>query len=179
ILTTKEPIATAKTSALIAVGDPTVADFVVINPRQIRVVGQRIGVTDLSVTTSDNRTYNFDVRVVADLDVLRGQLHQIFPDASLKLAQLRDHIVVEGQARDTAQVARILETIRAYLASVQAGQLRRLAGLGGRAPAVGVVPAGKPPAGEAVPPEGAPAAGPGGFPVVPPGAAPVGPGFLQ
>src|SRR5262249_44672983 len=129
ILTTKEALGVAgKPPALIAVGDPSVIDFRAVGPRQIRVVGMRVGVTDLSITTGDGRTYSFEVRVVADLHVLRGQLACLFPDARLKLAQIRDNIVVEGQARDTAQVGRILETIRAYLRSVTIGQLARVVG---------------------------------------------------
>jgi Flp pilus assembly secretin CpaC len=31
------------------------------------------------------------------------------PDASIRLSQIRDHMVVEGQARDAAQVNRIWE----------------------------------------------------------------------
>jgi pilus assembly protein CpaC len=128
ILTTKTDLAVrGKPAALVAVGDPTVADFQVLSARQIRVGGQRIGVTDLSIVTPDNQIYNFEVRVVADLSVLRGQLHALFPDASLRLAQIRDHVVVEGQARDAAQVAKILETIQAYLLSVQTGQMKKVA----------------------------------------------------
>jgi pilus assembly protein CpaC len=123
ILTIKEEIAVKdKPPPIIAVGDPGILDFAVVGPRQLRLIGQRIGVTDLSLTTADNRTYNFEVHVVPDLHVLRAQLRCIFPDASLRLALLREHIVVEGEARDTAQVARIMETIKAYLVSVQAGQ---------------------------------------------------------
>lgn len=129
ILTTKvDLVARDKQSALIAVGDPSVVDFTVISGRQIRVEGRRIGVTDLSIVAPDNQVYNFEVRVVADLHVLRGQLHCLFPDASLKLTQVRDHVVVEGQARDAVQVDRILETVRAYLTSAQAGQSRRVTG---------------------------------------------------
>jgi pilus assembly protein CpaC len=152
ILTTKEDIAArGKPSALIALGDPSVVDFVVVGPRQIRLIGQRIGTTDLSVTTPDGRTYTFEVRVVADLDVLRTQLRCIFPDASLKVGQLRDHIVVEGQARSTAQVTRIMETIEAYLASIEALQGRRIAGQQAAAAAAAAAAAGPPPA---VPPGG-------------------------
>ncbi|HZT81823.1 MAG TPA: pilus assembly protein N-terminal domain-containing protein, partial [Gemmataceae bacterium] len=58
ILTTKEDLAaTGKAAALIAIGDPAVIDFTVLSARQLRVIGRRIGVTDLSVTTSDRRTY--------------------------------------------------------------------------------------------------------------------------
>jgi pilus assembly protein CpaC len=148
ILTLKENL-TGKEPERIAVGDPSVIDPFVLSERQIRITGRRIGVTDLSIITSDARTYNFEVRVVADLNVLRGQLHCIFPDASLRLAQIRDHIVVEGEARDTAQVTRIMETIRAYLASVQISQLQRIASQQGSIPRAGE---GVPPGEGAVPP---------------------------
>jgi pilus assembly protein CpaC len=129
ILTTKVNLSVAgKAPALVAVGDPTVLDFVIVSGRQVRIIGLRIGVTDLSITTPDNQTYSFEVRVLADLPALRQQLACLFPDASLKLAQFRDHIVVEGQARDNAQVTRILETLRAYLLSVQVSQLRQVSG---------------------------------------------------
>jgi pilus assembly protein CpaC len=135
ILTLKESLAVkGKIEPLVAVGDPSVADITPVSPRQIRVLGLRTGVTDLSITTADGRTYNFEVRVVADLDVLRARLRCLFPDATLKLAALRDHVVVEGQARDTPQVGRIMETIRAYLLSVQVSQSRQVRGTtaGGR-----------------------------------------------
>ena len=83
----------------IAVGDPSVADFFQVGPRQLRLIGKRLGSTDLSVTTSSGKTYAFELQVVADLDVLRIQLRQMFPEASLQLAQVRSKVVVEGQAR--------------------------------------------------------------------------------
>jgi len=128
ILTTKEDIAArGKTAALIALGDPGVVDFAVVGPRQVRVIARQIGTTDLSITTSDGRTYTFEVRVVVDLEVLRMKLHCLFPDASLKLSQIRENIVVEGQARSAIQVARIIETITAYLNSIQALNDRKIA----------------------------------------------------
>jgi pilus assembly protein CpaC len=123
ILTIKEKM---KVPALVAIGDPSVIDFSVLNNRQIRILGQRIGVTDLSVIAADERAFNFEVRVVIDLDILRGKLIALYPDAQLKLTQVRDHLVVEGQARDATQVARILETIKAYQASVHATELRKI-----------------------------------------------------
>lgn len=111
---------------LLAIGDPTIAEFLLVGPRQIRVLGLRLGVTDLVITAPDGQTsYTFEVTVTADLDALRARLQCLFPDASLKLGQVRDHIVVEGEARDSAQVTRILELIRAYLASLEAEQRRR------------------------------------------------------
>jgi pilus assembly protein CpaC len=149
ILTLRENLTEGKTAPLVATGDPTVVDFVVINPRQLRVIGQRVGITDLSVTTATGKTYNFEVRVVLNLDLLRARLRCLFPDASLRLYPIRDQVAVEGEARDTAQVAKILEAIRAYLLSLQIAQARVVSGPAGRyMPPAGVEarPGGAPPA---------------------------------
>jgi pilus assembly protein CpaC len=123
LLTTKEPIARERGTAVIAVGDPTVIDFEILpDPRMIRLTGRRAGVTDLMIVTTSGQNYTFEIHVVYDLDILRAQLKQIFPDAFIKLGQIREHLVVEGEARSDAQVHQILNTIRAYLASVQVSQ---------------------------------------------------------
>ena len=145
LLTTKDPIQTEAGIRLIAVGDPTVIDFEVLpNPRMIRVIGKRAGVTDLSVTTANDQTYSFEVHVVYDLELLRAKLRQLFPDALLHIAQLREHLVVEGQARTASQVTHIIQTMHAYLTSVQVPQ--RIQGQQPAAPATGQRP--PPPPGE-------------------------------
>ena len=120
ILTLKQDMTDGPNQPLIAVGDPTILDFTVVNSKQLRIIGRGIGVTDLSIVTAgkDRRPYTFEIRVLADLTVIQGKLRSAFPDASIKLSQIRDHLVVEGEARDPAQIARIMETIRAYLTSV-------------------------------------------------------------
>jgi pilus assembly protein CpaC len=148
ILTVKEDIATAKGAALIAVGSPYIIDFVMVSLRQIRIVGLRMGTTDLSITTSDNRTYNVEVRVVADLDVLRAQLKCLFPDASIRLGQIRDHIVVEGEARDNFQIARIIQTIQAYQLSIRGIEVQSSTGNLGAPPPVPAAKQAQPPPGE-------------------------------
>lgn len=126
LLTLKQDIAVAgQPSPVIATGDPSVIDFEIIGARHVRITGIRIGTTDLSIVASDRESYDFEVRVVADLEILRARLRQLFPDAILRLVQLRDHVVVEGQARSTRQVAQILTTIETYLLSVQVGQLTK------------------------------------------------------
>jgi pilus assembly protein CpaC len=166
ILTVKEDLAAGPNQPLIAAGDPSVIEFSVINSRQIRVTGLRVGVTDLSISTGQNQVYSFEVRVLADLGLLQGRLRAFFPDASIKLGQLRDHIVVEGEARDNAQVARIIETVTSYLQSVQVGQQRQVMGQQGRGFSLptpmggGAVPGQANPPGEPTPVE--PGAVPGG-----------------
>ncbi|MFO0818979.1 MAG: pilus assembly protein N-terminal domain-containing protein [Pirellulales bacterium] len=120
LLTLKAPIVGEGRDAMIAVGDPSIIDFEVLpNPQMIRLLGRRAGITDISVTTSGGKTYGFEVHVNYDLALLRAQLRQLFPDAMIKLSQIREHLVVEGQARSARQVQQIITTLNAYLESTR------------------------------------------------------------
>jgi pilus assembly protein CpaC len=120
LLSLKQELADPETTTVVAVGDPTVVDFEVLpNTRMIRLTGLRTGVTDLSVLLANGEAYSLEVHVVYDLSLLKAQLKQIFPNAQLQLGQVREHLVVEGQARSARQVTQIISTIRYYLASIQ------------------------------------------------------------
>jgi pilus assembly protein CpaC len=122
-LTLQEKFAAGQQNPIVAVGDPSVVDFFVTRVDQIRLIGKKLGTTDLSITTGSGKTFDYEIQVVADLDTLRAQLRQMFPDASLRIAQLREKIVVEGQARDSAEVGRIVATIDTFMRSVQRIQI--------------------------------------------------------
>ena len=115
-----------RSSPLIAVGDPSILDFEVVGPRHIRITGQRVGVTDISVVPSSGDAFNVEVHVVADLNFLSARLRQAFPDAVVSLTHLREHVIVEGQARDVRQADQIAQTVVLYLQSTQAA--RRIQG---------------------------------------------------
>jgi len=138
-------------SPLIATGDPSVIDFEVVGPRQIRVTGQRLGVTDLSIVPSVGEAFHLEVHVVADLSFLRARLRQTFPDALLEISHLREHLVVEGQARDSRQISQIIQLIGLYLESVQVSRRAQGASGAGAARSAGDAPAVAYPADAAAP----------------------------
>lgn len=132
LITTKKPIASSDGVAVIGVADPTVVDFDVLGPQLIRIVGKRIGVTDLSFVTADGETFAYQINVGYDLQLVEAQLKQLFPDAMIKLGQLREHIVVEGQARSDFQVNQIVQTLQSYALSMSLVQQQQN-GAGGNA----------------------------------------------
>lgn len=122
LLTTRKPIANEDGVAVIAVGDPTILDFEVLsNPRTIRLIGRRPGVTDLSITTADDQTHIFEVHTVYDLALLNTQLQKVYPDTEVQLTQIRGYLILEGQARNIAQIAAIEKTLLGYLSAVSNG----------------------------------------------------------
>lgn len=93
-------------------GNPGIIFVHSVGGKMLRVIGLRPGVTDLTVVTRDEKSYTFEVKVVWDMNALRCQLKALFPDASLRLAQMNNKLVVEGQARDIVQVRQILDALR-------------------------------------------------------------------
>jgi pilus assembly protein CpaC len=91
----------------IAISDPSVADVMLTGNRQIRILGRKLGVTDLTISTGRGDMVTFQVQVVLDLKLLEARLMQLFPDASINLAHLGPKLLVEGEARDAQQLARI------------------------------------------------------------------------
>jgi len=132
IISFKGPLGEPDSNVQVAVGDPSIVDLDVLSLSQIRVLGMQAGITDLTILPGKQREpYVFRISVVYDLDLLRAQLKAIFPEAALKLTQMREHLVIEGTARDAQQVSRILATIDSYLQSMAAVMQRRVQIRGG------------------------------------------------
>jgi len=115
-MTLKKPISDGKSVGVVAVGDPTVADFEVLpNPRMLRLLGKRAGLTDLSVVLGDDTILTFQVLVKHDLDLLKAEIQQRFPDASVRVSQLRENILLEGQVRSAVVAAQIEAIAESWL----------------------------------------------------------------
>jgi Flp pilus assembly secretin CpaC len=83
--------APGKPPPAIAIAKPTIADFVIVGSRRIRIVGLKAGVTDLTIK-SKNGNYSYRVRVVTANE--RGKVKQIPPfDGSLEIVAGQDRLV--------------------------------------------------------------------------------------
>lgn len=99
----------------VSVSDPEVADVLLLGARQLRILGRKLGTTDLTISTGTGELVTFEVRVVLDLRLLEARLRQLFPDASVQLAHLGPKLLVEGEARDAQQLMRINEVLQKSL----------------------------------------------------------------
>lgn len=128
ILSLRSELTEGKEEPLIAIGNPGFIDVAVISPKQLRITGLRVGVTDLSITTGKGENLHYEIRVLADLTLLQRKLRTTFPDASVNLSQVQSHVIVEGEARSQMQVANIIGMVSAYLDTVTAAQRLNIIG---------------------------------------------------
>jgi Flp pilus assembly secretin CpaC len=74
IVTVEQP------SGRVAVGNPDIADIVVISPTQMYVLAKDIGNTNLLFWSRDGRLLGtIELEVIHDLDGLKAKLHQLLP----------------------------------------------------------------------------------------------------
>jgi len=93
----------------LSVGDPEVADVMMIKPRELYVLGKKTGTTNLMVWTKDGNTTVLDLSVGLDVDHVRAQLRQLMPaEDKLVVDTLGDTVVLGGTVRDLATLQRLL-----------------------------------------------------------------------
>jgi len=99
----------------LSVGNPDVADVMLINPREVYVLGKKIGSTNLFVWTKDGRTTIMDVGVGLDTGTLKDKLKEFLPSESgVKVDSLADSIVLSGRISDPVRVHRLVALTEIY-----------------------------------------------------------------
>lgn len=79
------------------------------------IVAQRIGTTNLTVWDANNNPTTFIVRVTIDCPELEARIRQIFPGADIKVRQVANNIILDGQVADSKTMTEVLNIIDASL----------------------------------------------------------------
>jgi pilus assembly protein CpaC len=104
----------------VAVGNPDVADIVVINPTQLYVLAKDIGTTNVLFWSRDNRMIgSINLEVVHDLDGLKAKLHQILPNEPVEVYSAQRSIILKGRASSVTSMDAAMRVAEGYLAQIQ------------------------------------------------------------
>lgn len=99
----------------LSVGNPDVADVVLINPREIYLLGKKSGHTNLLVWTAQGSTTLRDITVGADTDSLHAKLREYVPSAeNLRVDSVADSLVLSGRVSDGMKVQRLMALTEAF-----------------------------------------------------------------
>jgi pilus assembly protein CpaC len=80
----------------VSVTDPTVADALVVTPKQILVNGLNPGEVSLLIWDELERSRSFDLRVDVDITAASEEMHRLFPDEKINVTPSRSAIVLSG-----------------------------------------------------------------------------------
>lgn len=113
----------------VSVGNPDVADVMLLNPREIYLLGKKPGTTNVMVWTQDGNTTVMDASVTLDVQNLRAQLKQLMPtEKNLVVEVLGETVVLGGVASDPIKLQRLVSLTEALTDGKKIINLMRVEG---------------------------------------------------
>lgn len=102
-------------AARVSVGNPDIADVIMLNPREIYLLGKKIGTTNLILWSKTGQSTIVDVAVGMDTASLQGKLQQMLPgEKNIKVYAAADSIVLSGSVSDAIKVDRAVALAEAF-----------------------------------------------------------------
>lgn len=102
--------------ARLAVGDTKVADVMLINPREVYMLGKSTGSTNLILWNKANQATIIDIVVGLDSTALRQQFDQLFPtEKDIRITVSGGALILSGVVSDSVKAAQIVSVAGAYL----------------------------------------------------------------
>ena len=138
--------------ARVSVGDPRIADVILLNTTDVYLLGKSVGTTNLIVWNRNNEASIIDLSVSIDASLLQARLAELLPnEKDLRVTVAGDTLILSGVVSDTVKADQAMSLANAYAQR-------------GSRPAAGAAAAGAAPpaatAGAAPDPSGGPAASP-------------------
>lgn len=99
----------------ISVGSPDIADVILINPREIYLLGKKVGATNLIMWSKTGQSTVVDITVGMDTAALQAKLLQLIPnEKNIKVFTASDTVVLSGSVSDAIKVNRAVALAEAY-----------------------------------------------------------------
>ena len=98
-------ISLEKSAKRVSVGNPGVADIVVLRGNEVQVVGKALGSTNVMMwDRSDSVMAVYAVEVTHDLGTLKRKLHQLMPNENIEVRSAQENIVLSGQVTNLSRM---------------------------------------------------------------------------
>jgi pilus assembly protein CpaC len=102
----------------VSVADPRVADLKVITPVQLLLTSRGVGTTDLTLWNKHDEPLVLALQVTRNLDRLKTQLGDLFPNEKIGVSAAGDLIVLTGEVSDVRVPERAAEVAQLHAEKV-------------------------------------------------------------
>jgi len=93
----------------VLVGNPEIADVVALTSRSLYVLGKKIGMTGISLLSSDKRVMAvINVEVAYDVPGLRARIREHVEDSNVDVSSVNGKILLTGTVPDTVALSRVM-----------------------------------------------------------------------
>jgi pilus assembly protein CpaC len=105
-------------AARISVGNPDIADILILRSTQLYVLGKDLGATNVILwDRNDQLIGTVEVEVTHDLGSLKEKLHQLLPNDEITVFSSQRNIILSGQVSNIASMEAALRIAEGYLTS--------------------------------------------------------------
>ena len=113
----------------ISIANPDVADVMLVNPKEVYLLGKKTGTTNLFVWSVGGATSLRDVTVGVDTVALQSKLREWVPAAeNLQVDSVADTLVLRGHVHDALKAQRIVHLAEAFSGGKKAINMMRIDG---------------------------------------------------
>lgn len=102
----------------VSIGDPEIADAVVVSTREVLVNGKKLGSTSLIVWEQNGSRRLFNVEVTVDAPALERQLRTLFPSEPIAVTASGNILILSGRVTDAGIARRALQIAQGTGATV-------------------------------------------------------------
>ena len=103
----------------ISVGNPDIADILILRSTQLYVLGKDLGTTNVLVWDSEDRLIGAaNVEVVHDLENLKEKLYQLLPNEQILVYSAQRSIVLAGEVSSVTAMNAAISVANTYLAQI-------------------------------------------------------------
>lgn len=106
----------------VSVGNPGVADFVVLDGNSVQVVGKALGSTNVTLWNGSKVKARYDIEVTHDLSKLKQKLHELLPDDGVEVQSAQENVVLSGQASSLSRMQAAVDLAQSFIAECIEGE---------------------------------------------------------
>jgi pilus assembly protein CpaC len=105
----------------VSVGNPDVADILILRATQLYVLGKDLGTTNVLLWDREDRLVDaIEVEVTHDLQSLKKKLHDLLPGEEIEVHSAQRNIILSGKVSNVSSMEAALRIARGYFAQFEA-----------------------------------------------------------
>ena len=98
-----------------SVGDPRIADVILLNPNEVYLLGRSVGTTNLILWNKANDATIIDLAVGIDSSSLQARMAELLPNEKIHVTVAGDTLILSGMVSDAVKAEQALSLANAYV----------------------------------------------------------------
>jgi len=110
----------------LSVGNPNIADILVLRANQVYVVGKSLGTTNVVLWDASNHIIaTIDIEITHDVDTLKAKLHELLPNENISVNSSQGTIVLSGEVSSPSKMDAALALATSFAPEDEEGNAKK------------------------------------------------------